>query len=1217
MLRLIRGRHSAHRLVVAALLTGCVLLGGTAAVAGGPTVVSTPVLVHGQTAEHAAQTSKLVWNHTTTLGVNPDWNHQLPGQAPSPHLLGEQAANVSSGNWAGFAQDGTTNNGTTIVATYTGVSASWRVPTIQSTPSPSVSSSWIGIDGFWNSDLIQTGTEQDVSSQGVRRYYSWYEILPAPETEIGGVNPGDQMSANIFRVSPVTWTINISDITSSQSFSQNFSYSGPADSAEWIQEMTGISPQQPLANFGTANFTNLNFASSNAAASTPTLVRLVNSTYASYAYPTIPGASDLNVTYGQPSTGTTVTSHPSSVTFGTPITYSASVSPGTPSGSVTFSTGSTPLCTATLSGGSGSCNSSAAPVGSDLVFGTYSGIGVSASTGSTTVSVSKAASQTSVTTTPNPVAQGSSVTYSTTVTSSATGVPGPSGSVTLTTGSTPLCTATLSNGSGSCNSSAAPLGSDTISGTYSGDANFSGSNGTTTLAVEEPSQTAVSTSPGPVTVGTSVIYSATVSTGATGVPTPTGSVTFMTGLTPLCTATLSGGSGSCTSSAAPVGTDTISGAYSGDSVFAGSTGTKPLVVNKASSQTASKTSPGPVTVGTSVIYSATVSTGATGVPTPTGSVTFMTGLTPLCTATLSGGSGSCTSSAAPVGTDTISGTYSGDGVFSGSNGSTSLVVNTAPTQTSIGASPSSVAVGSSVTYSAIVTTSVTGLPTPTGSVAFTTGSTPLCTATLSNGSGSCNSTVAPFGTDTISGAYSGDPNFSGSNGTASLVVEEPSQTAIGASPNPATVGNLVTYSATVTSSGTGTPTGSVTFTTGSKTLCIATLSNGIGTCSSSVAPVGSDTISGTYSGDSAFAGSTGTTSPPLTVNKASPQTSIGATPNSVTQGGSVTYSATVTKNGTGLPTPTGSVTFTSGSTQLCTATLLSDGTASCPSTAAPVGSDTITGTYTGDTVFVGSTGSTTLAVNSPPLPPQPTHGYWLVGSDGGIFTFGSAQFHGSTGSLRLQRPVVGIVPTADRGGYWLDASDGGIFAFGDAGFYGSIPGLGLHPAGTPFPNRLNAPIVGMVPSSDGGGYFMVASDGGVFACDGAAVAVMPDASGNGYWLVTQSGHLYTFGDAPYYGAPGPRSSPVTSAVRAPDGQGYWILFADGNIAGYGDAGNFGNPSGQMGGFNPASAIFTTTDGSGYWVAAADGAVANYGDAPNDGSMLGTSLNGSIIAATGW
>ena len=261
-----------------------------------------------------------------------------------------------------------------------------------------------------------------------------------------------------------------------------------------------------------------------------------------------------------------------------------------------------------------------------------------------------------------------------------------------------------------------------------------------------------------------------------------------------------------------------------------------------------------------------------------------------------------------------------------------------------------------------------------------------------------------------------------------------------------------------------------------------------------------------------------------------------------------------------------------------------------------------------------------------------THGYWLDGSDGGIFTFGSAQFYGSTGSLKLQRPVVGIVPTADKGGYWLDASDGGIFAFGDSGFYGSIPGLGLHPAGSGEPNSLDAPIVGMVPSADGGGYFMVASDGGVFAfgdarfagscpgiggCSGAAVAVMPDASGNGYWLVTQTGHVYTFGDAPYFGAPGPQNVHVTSAVRTPDGNGYWILYANGAVANYGDAGAFGDPAGQFGGLNPATAIFTTSDGDGYWVASANGSVDNYGDAPHEGSMAGTHLNGSIIAATGW
>jgi hypothetical protein len=268
---------------------------------------------------------------------------------------------------------------------------------------------------------------------------------------------------------------------------------------------------------------------------------------------------------------------------------------------------------------------------------------------------------------------------------------------------------------------------------------------------------------------------------------------------------------------------------------------------------------------------------------------------------------------------------------------------------------------------------------------------------------------------------------------------------------------------------------------------------------------------------------------------------------------------------------------------------------------------------------------------SPP-PPPPQHGYWLVGSDGGIFTFGSAQFYGSTGAFHLQRPVVGIVPTTDRRGYWLDASDGGVFAFGDSGYFGSIPGLGLHPAGSGLPNSLDAPIVGMVPSADGGGYFMVASDGGVFAfgdakfagscpgiggCAGAAVAVMPDASGRGYWLVTQSGAVYAFGDAPYYGAPGRQSVPVTSAVRTPDGRGYWILFANGAIAPYGDAGNFGAPVGALGGPNPATAIFATADGGGYWVASGSGGIYPYGDAPNDGSMAGTRLNGSIIAGTGW
>jgi len=118
-------------------------------------------------------------------------------------------------------------------------------------------------------------------------------------------------------------------------------------------------------------------------------------------------------------------------------------------------------------------------------------------------------------------------------------------------------------------------------------------------------------------------------------------------------------------------------------------------------------------------------------------------------------------------------------------------------------------------------------------------------------------------------------------------------------------------------------------------------------------------------------------------------------------------------------------------------------------------------------------------------------------------------------------------------------------------------------------------------------------------------------------VVTKTGNVYAFGDAPSLGSPGPQSVPVTSAVRTPDGKGYWILFANGEIAHFGDAANFGAPAGQFGGLNPAAAIFTTSDGAGYWVASADGAVSNYGDAPNYGSIVGTHLNGSIIAGTGW
>ncbi|HEX9529623.1 MAG TPA: hypothetical protein VF954_00700, partial [Acidimicrobiales bacterium] len=64
-------------------------------------------------------------------------------------------------------------------------------------------------------------------------------------------------------------------------------------------------------------------------------------------------------------------------------------------------------------------------------------------------------------------------------------------------------------------------------------------------------------------------------------------------------------------------------------------------------------------------------------------------------------------------------------------------------------------------------------------------------------------------------------------------------------------------------------------------------------------------------------------------------------------------------------------------------------------------------------------------------------GYWLVGPDGGVLSFGEARFFGSTGDTKLRSPVVGVVSAPDGGGYWLAARDGGVFAFGGARFFGS------------------------------------------------------------------------------------------------------------------------------------------------------------------------------------
>ncbi len=251
-----------------------------------------------------------------------------------------------------------------------------------------------------------------------------------------------------------------------------------------------------------------------------------------------------------------------------------------------------------------------------------------------------------------------------------------------------------------------------------------------------------------------------------------------------------------------------------------------------------------------------------------------------------------------------------------------------------------------------------------------------------------------------------------------------------------------------------------------------------------------------------------------------------------------------------------------------------------------------------------------------PEPPTPPAGYWQVASDGGVFTFGGAHFYGSTGSIRLNQPVVGLAPTPDHRGYWLVASDGGVFAFGDAGFYGSTGSI-----------RLNKPIIDMIPTVDGRGYWLVASDGGVFAFGDApfygsaggenlgypVTAATGSYLDGGYWLVDSNGQVYSYGDAKYEGQPSfaPGGFRITGMAPSHSWNGYWLASANGYVAPFGDAAPYGNVYGLN--LNaPIVGMSTSTDGAGYWLQGADGGIFTFGDAPFLGSMGGQHLNAPMV-----
>jgi hypothetical protein len=237
---------------------------------------------------------------------------------------------------------------------------------------------------------------------------------------------------------------------------------------------------------------------------------------------------------------------------------------------------------------------------------------------------------------------------------------------------------------------------------------------------------------------------------------------------------------------------------------------------------------------------------------------------------------------------------------------------------------------------------------------------------------------------------------------------------------------------------------------------------------------------------------------------------------------------------------------------------------------------------------VGAPWAVSTAANAAPARPSP--GYWLAGADGGVFSFG-APFYGSGATppgpclLSPQAPsthvatmgCAAIVSTPTGDGYWLLNSFRSAAAFGQA-----APALQI---GCTSLNGAMGVWTGVASSPTGNGFFVTASNGGVWGC----------------------------GDAvPFGGLTTQRlNAPVTGIAATPDGKGYWLIAGDGGVFSFGDAQFYGSMGGAR--LNaPMVGIAAVPDGQGYWLAGADGGVFSFGSAPFEGSMGGKPMNAPVV-----
>ncbi|MGW2001491.1 beta strand repeat-containing protein, partial [Streptomyces tubercidicus] len=507
-----------------------------------------------------------------------------------------------------------------------------------------------------------------------------------------------------------------------------------------------------------------------------------------------------------------------------------------------------------------------------------------------------------------------------------------------------------------------------------------------------PSVVTVTSAPDPAPVGQPVTFTATLEgvPATTGTPSGTVLFDFGDGTAPV-TASLT--DGTATVEHAYTGpSDTpyaVTVNYGGDLYFLPATGTDTQVIEAASTTTTVTSGPDPSQVGQPVTFVARVAPTPPGAGAPTGTVTFDFGDgTAPVTMPMAGGSATVTH-AYPDAAELpypVTATYSGDDNFTASTGTDSQTVQQAATTTAVDLAPQPSVAGQPVTVTATVAAVPPGVAVPTGTVTFDFGDgsapvdVPLTDGTAAISHAYAGTAASPY---TVTATYQGDGNLEPSTGTGSQSVgPSGSTTTVVSAPDPSTVGEPVTFGATVSAlaPGAGTPTGTVTFDFGDGSAPVtAPLTDGTATTGHvyTAAEDNAYTVTATYDGDADFTTSSGTDT--QSVQPAGTALAVVSTPDPSTVGEPVTFGVTVSALAPGAGTPTGTVTFDFGDGTPPGTASLTDGAAEITHTYTDAAElpYPVTATYNGDADFTTSLGTdtqtvqpadTTTSVNSAPDP---------------------------------------------------------------------------------------------------------------------------------------------------------------------------------------------------------------------------------------------------------